>query len=183
MKNVVSFSVFRTVLCFVFVLFGIISFAQAQTTAPKSKSDFWQRVQFGGGIGLNIGSGFTDVTLAPSGIYNINEYVSAGVGLQGSYVSSKNYFTSAVYGGSLIGLFNPIEEVQLSAELEELRVNRTVDAVGGPNIKDNFWNTALFIGAGYRSQNVTIGVRYNVLYNPNIYVYSEAFMPFARIYF
>ena len=30
-----------------------------------------------------------------------------------------------MYGGSLIALFNPIEEIQISTELEQLKVNRT----------------------------------------------------------
>ena len=83
---------------------------------------------------------------------------------------------------SLITLFNPIHEVQLSAELEQLRVNNTYTAFL-PSIKDNFWNTALFLGAGYRSQNVTVGIRYNILYRESNNVYSQAWMPFVRVYF
>jgi hypothetical protein len=79
----------------------------------------------------------------------------------------------------LIGLINPIEQIQLSAELEQLRVNATYS----DNFKDNFWNTALFIGAGYRTNNVTIGVRYNVLFKESNNVYNEAFMPFLRVFF
>jgi long-subunit fatty acid transport protein len=137
------------------------------------------RVHFGGTLGLSIGSGFTDIVVAPSVIYDVNDYFSAGVGLQGSYVNFKNNFESYIYGASLIGLVNPIEEIQLSAELEQLRVNTTYQ----DNFKDDFWNTALFLGAGYRAQNVTIGIRYNVLFDKNKSVYNEAFMPFVRVYF
>jgi hypothetical protein len=180
MKNGGFFSDFKSVLVLGFILFSAIIYAQ--NTAPKgvSKSDFWQKVHFGGGIGLNIGSGYTNVSLAPSGVYNFNPYFSAGVGLQGSYVRVRDSYESYIYGGSLIGLFNPVEQVQVSAELEQLRVNRNLIAI---DVKDNFWNTALFLGAGYRAENVTIGVRYNVLYNKNDFVYSDAFMPFIRVYF
>jgi hypothetical protein len=89
-------------------------------------------------------------------------------------------YISYIYGGSLIGLVNPIEKIQLSAELEQLRVNQEFPDFDG---KNNFWNTALYLGAGYYTGNVTIGVRYNVLFNKNDLVYSEAFMPFVRIYF
>jgi hypothetical protein len=41
----------------------------------------------------------------------------------------------------------------------------------------------LFLGAGYNTGNVVLGVRYNVLFNENDYVYSDAFMPFIRVYF
>ena len=117
--------------------------------------------------------------MAPCLIYDVNDYFSAGVWLQGSYVNFKNNFESYIYGASLIGLVNPIEQVQLSAELEQLRVNTTYQ----DNFKDDFWNTALFLGAGYRAQNVTIGIRYNILFDKNKSVYNEAFMPFVRVYF
>jgi hypothetical protein len=36
-------------------------------------------VQFGGGVGLGFGSNYTDISLAPSAIYNFNEYVALGL--------------------------------------------------------------------------------------------------------
>ncbi len=183
MKSLLSFSVYKIILS-VIVVFSALDLSAQQTTISSSpKRDFWDNVQFGGGFGASVGSGYTDITLAPSAIYNFNEYVAAGVGLQGSYVSSKNHFSSAIYGASLVTLFNPLEQVQLSVELEQLRVNSIVKIIGNPDIKDNFWNTALFLGGGFRSNNVTIGARYNVLWNKNDYVYSDAFMPFIRVYF
>lgn len=175
---------FKLFLIVVFFGFSAGIFAQFRTSAqPPRENYFWKKVQFGGGFGLSVGSGFTDVTLAPNAIYNFNESVSLGAGLQGSYISSKvDGYKSAIYGGSLIALFNPIEPVQLSVELEQVRVNRTLNTLNG-DFKDNFWNTALFLGAGYRSENVTVGVRYNLFYNKNDFVYSEAFMPFIRVYF
>jgi hypothetical protein len=35
-------------------------------------------VQFGGGVGLGFGSNYTDISFAPSAIYNFNEYVALG---------------------------------------------------------------------------------------------------------
>lgn len=154
--------------------------AQQQTIAYKSQSDFWQKVQFGGGIGLSFGSGYTDISLAPGAIYNFNEYVALGLGAQYTYVKQKNYYASHLYGVSIIGLFNPIEEIQLSAELEELRVN--VNLIGSNSNSQDYWNTGLFLGAGYRSGNITVGARYNAL-NDNNNVYGNAFMPFVRVYF
>jgi len=145
--------------------------------------DFWDHVQFGGGLGLSFGSGYTDITIAPSAIYNFNQYVALGVGLSGTYVDAKDFYSSYIYGGSLIALFTPFEQIQLSTELEQVRVNNEYDVTNGSSIKDNFWNTALYLGAGFRSGNVTLGVRYNVLFKKNDNVYSEAFMPFVRVYF
>lgn len=153
----------------------------------KVKSDFFERVQFGGGLGLSFGNNFTDVSIAPSGIYHFTEQVALGVGLQYNYVNSKDYYSSSSYGVNLIGLYTPIPQFQLSAELEQLRVNNTINVYSGGyyngKFKDNFWNTGLFIGAGYRTSNVTVGIRYNVLYKTDNYVYSQAWMPFVRVYF
>lgn len=160
-----------------------ISFLHAQDSlvAPK-KNLFWSKVQIGGGLGLGIGGNFTNITVAPSAIYPVNQYFSTGLGLQYSYIKQKGFYDSHIYGASLITLFNPIQEIQLSAELEELRVNNSYD-YSLSKIKDNFWNTALFLGAGYRNQNLTIGFRYNILHKEQNNVYSQAWMPFVRVYF
>jgi hypothetical protein len=71
------------------------------------------------------------------------------------YTYSRQIFTTLIYTVVASSLFNPIPEIQLSAELEQLRVN--VSGTGQNNFSDNFWNTGLFIGAGYRTGNVTLG--------------------------
>ena len=180
-KNPLKISTKIRLLLFFFSL-GLFGFSQ-EITPDKQKSEFWDHVQFGGGLGLSIGSGFTDVTVAPSAIYNFNNYFSLGAGLQGSIVSQKNFYSSAIYGANAIALFNPIEEAQISVELEQVRVNTTFRNTTTGTVKDNFWNTGLFIGAGYRMDNITIGARYNVLYNKDKSVYSDALMPFIRVYF
>jgi long-subunit fatty acid transport protein len=172
----------KSILGVITLLFSFGLFAQGPTNMPKSPNDFWRNVQFGGGIGLSIGSGYTDITIAPSAIYNINQIVSVGTALQFGYISAKNDYSSTLYGASLIGLVNPIPEVQLSVELEEINVNTDYQYLGGNNT-DTIWNTALYLGAGYRTGNVTIGVRYDVLFDNNNGYYSDPFMPFMRVYF
>jgi len=174
----------------IFGLFFLQSFnVLAQTPTDVRPDRFRDRVQIGGGLGVGFGSGYSDVTIAPSAIYNFNDYFSAGVGLNGTYVRYRNYnvsiaeYRSYLYGGSIIGLFHPIREIQISAELEQLRVNTRLQTHTSGIIRDNFWNTALFVGAGYRAQNVTIGLRYNVLHNPDKTVYADALTPFVRVYF
>ncbi|MBP6040093.1 MAG: hypothetical protein KA523_07850 [Flavobacterium sp.] len=172
-----------TFLLAIVFLFGFKFEIYAQETPEiKTKSDFLNRLQFGGGLGLGIGNGYADIMVAPSAIYNFNNYVSAGLGVQYNYVKQRDLYKANMYGGSLIALFNPMEELQISTELEQLRINRTFnDALG--NDTQDFWNTALFVGAGYRNENVTVGVRYNVLHKDRDNIYAEAFMPFVRIYF
>ncbi|SDB59097.1 hypothetical protein SAMN03097699_2380 [Flavobacteriaceae bacterium MAR_2010_188] len=143
---------------------------------------FWNDVRFGGGIGLSFGNGFFSGTLAPSAIYQFNRYVALGVGLNGTYNSSKNYYKSTIFGGSVLGLFNPLREVQLSAEFEELKVNRNWETRTG--IEDQkYWYPALFLGAGYNTGSITVGIRYDVLYKKEKSIYADSWAPFVRVYF
>ena len=161
-------------------------FAQEnQEFYTPTTTNFWSDVQIGGALGLGFGSGYTNISVAPSAIKPITEQFSAGLGLQFNYLKSKGFFESTSYGVNLIGIYSPAPMIQLSAELEQLRVNnRLWTNFGGTNtINDNFWNTALFLGAGYNQGNVTIGVRYNVLFKEDNWVYSQAWMPFIRVYF
>jgi len=175
-----------------FVFFSNVISAQ-DSIAGKQRSDFWDRVHFGGGFGAAFGSDYSNFALSPGAIYEFNDYFALGLGLQASYVKvdgdydpfddNLSNYNSWIYGGSLIGLVNPIGQIQLSLELEQVRVNTTFAYPDEPEFKDNFWNTALFVGAGYRAQNVTLGVRYNLLFDRDKSVYYEPFMPFVRVYF
>jgi hypothetical protein len=165
-----------------FLMISNIGFAQEQNI-PKAKTDgFWDHVQFGGGFGLAIGNDFTDIMVAPSAIYNFNEHFALGTGLQYSRLKQKNFYSSNVVGGSVIGLFNPFEEIQLSLEVEQVHVNTTyVDLYD--NVKRSFWNTGLYVGGGYRADNVTIGARFNLLFDKDKDLWGDAFMPFIRVFF
>jgi hypothetical protein len=57
---------------------------------PQTDIDFWNNVQFGGGIGLGFGAGYTDISFSLS-IYNFNEYVALGLGAQYTYVQQRNF--------------------------------------------------------------------------------------------
>ncbi|WP_147678261.1 alpha-ketoglutarate decarboxylase [Algibacter pacificus] len=153
-----------------------------QSNSQNFKSDFWNHVKYGGGIGLNFGDGFFSGTLAPNAVYEFNNSFSLGLGINGTYNSQKNAYKSTILGGSLIGYYNPLREIQLSAEFEQLNVNRKYNVnLNIPN--DNYWIPALYFGAGYRNGNVTFGIRYDVLYDQDKSIYSEAWAPFVRFYF
>jgi hypothetical protein len=169
----------KRVLFVFFICLHLSLFAQ-ENTEPKPKSDFWKNVQFGGGLGLGFGNGYSNITIAPSAIYNFNEYVAAGLGVQYSHLKQNDFYSSNMFGGSIIGLFQPVDEIQLSLELEQMRVNLDFDRA---TVSDNFWNTGLFIGAGYRMNNISVGARYNLLYQSDKGVYGDALMPFVRAYF
>lgn len=160
------------------LLLFCLSFSVNAQDVQKSK--FWNQVQFGGGFGLGVGSGFTNISVAPSAIYNFNDFVALGIGLQYTHLKQKDFYRSNTYGASCIGLFNPLDYIQISMEVEQLRVNLDHQAY---QYKDSFWNTGLFLGLGYRAENITIGARYNLLNKNDQGVYGDALMPFVRLYF
>lgn len=162
------------------LIFGL---SYSQEIQKKEKGEFWKHVRFGGAVGLNFGDGYFSGTLAPSGIYQFDNKFALGVGLSASYYKRKNYYNSTVLGGSLIGLFNPIREIQLSSEFEQLHVNRDFDQNVVSNKDDKYWYPSLFLGAGYRTGNFTIGIRYDLLYDEDKSIYADPWMPFMRFYF
>ena len=155
----------------------------AQQNDQELTTDFWQHVRFGGGIGLSFGDGFFSGTLAPNAIYDFSPYVSSGIGLNLTYNTRKNIYKSTIFGGSLITLFNVLPEMQLSAEFEQLNVDRNFDEQFVTNEDDNYWYSALFLGAGYRTGNVIFGIRYDVLYDEDKSIYAEPWIPFVRVFF
>lgn len=167
----------KGLLTLVLFLFSTI-FVKAQ----ENKSDFWEHVRFGGGLGLNITSGLFSATVAPSGIYQFNDKLAIGLGLNATFNNQRGVSKSTILGGSVIGLYNIFRELQLSAEFEQLNVNRKFDVtLNRP--KNNYWIPALYFGAGYRQGNFTIGVRYDVLHDENRSVFIDAWAPFVRFYF
>ncbi|MFD0965144.1 alpha-ketoglutarate decarboxylase [Pseudofulvibacter geojedonensis] len=172
---------------FTFAIFLLLfsTFVNAQTENPqitqKQKSDFWDNVRYGGGIGLNFGSGFTNLTLAPSAIYSFSKQFAMGPAINFNYSNRKNDFDATVIGASILSLYQPIDQIQLSVEFEENNVNFK-DKINDSSL--NYWYSALYIGGGYNISDFgAIGVRYDVLYNDEKSIYGSALMPFVRVYF
>lgn len=166
-----------TILVFVLLFLGS-NLSNAQDTT----NEFWKNVRFGGGLGLNLGNGFFSATVAPSAIYEFNDKFALGVGLNATFNNQKDVFKTTVLGGSAIGLYNVIQEIQLSAEFEQLNVSRRYDI--RVNAQDtNYWSPAIFFGIGYRSGNATFGIRYNVLHDSSKSIYIDPWVPFVRFFF
>ncbi len=164
-------------LSLIIAFFSIICNAQE----IKTKSNFWNNVHFGGGLGLNFSNSYTNVTVSPSGIYEFNKHIAGVIILNMNYSSKKNDFEAILLGGSLIALFKPINEIQLSVELEQ---NNTQLKDKIYNQNSNYWTTSLFLGAGYAIGNFgAVGVRYDVLYDNDKSVYGTAFLPFISVFF
>ena len=161
----------HTLLVLVLFLYSTISFSQ-----DKPSNTFWSKVQFGGGLTLNFTNNASSFGVSPSAIYNFNDKFSSGFGISYLRTKYRNITTPYnSYGGSIITLFNPLKSLQLSGEYEYTRV-----------IYDSLSRDipALFLGAGYQhGRNITIGLKYDVLYDENQSLYPSALNPFVRIYF
>ncbi|TRZ46356.1 alpha-ketoglutarate decarboxylase [Robertkochia solimangrovi] len=158
------------------LFFSTTFFLQAQNYAPQPS-----RIHFGGNIGLGFGDGFFSGTIAPSAIYQFNPQFAAGAGLNFTWANQRDFYKSTIMGGSLIGIYTPIRELQLSGEFEELYVQRNYDSQFFAD--EDYWYPALFLGAGYNTGPITVGIRYDVLYDEDKSIYGNAWMPFIRVYF
>ena len=167
----------KTILTLTIICLSILSIH-----GQDNKSEFLSHIRYGGGFGLNISNGFFSITVAPSAIYEFDKNRSLGIGLNATFNNQKNVSKSTILGGSLISLYNPTQNIQLSAEFEQLNVNRRYNV--NLNIPtDNFWIPALYFGAGYRNGNVTFGIRYDVLFDDERSIYADPWAPFVRFYF
>lgn len=171
---------FRSVAKIFIVVIILISLNQVHGQNNNSYNSPGMR--YGGGIGLSFGNGYFSGSISPSAIYQFNEQFAFGGALTGAYSSFKNYYTSTIVGGSVIGLYNVIPQIQLSAEFEELNISRKYEYDGG-NFKENYWYPGLFIGVGFRSGNFTAGIRYDLLFDKDKSIYADAYVPFVRVYF
>ena len=170
---------------FLFLTFALscAAFSQNQQPINQPPSQFWSKVQFGGGLGLGFSSGYTEISILPSAIYNVNEIFAVGTGLEFSYASSKNYYSNFVYGVNGLVLVNPIPQIQLSLGLNESFVN--YDSQGNAFVlpfSDNYWATSMVAGIGYRTGNVTVGVGFTV-FDTDPYYDNNPIIPFVRAYF
>ncbi len=171
---------YKKILLFVFTICTFSGFSQKLEDTTVEEESFWKRVRFGGGIQLSIGSSYTTIGVSPSAIYEVSDKFAAGLGV--SYLYSKHKLNDIqynVYGASILGLYNPIKEFQLSTEFEQLNVVQKYD-----NTKDSYWLPAWYLGAAYSmGRRAAVGIRYDVLYDEEKSIYDSAFTPFVRIYF
>jgi hypothetical protein len=161
-------------LLFVFLFLG--GAPEANSQAPVAGS--WR---FGGGLGLSFGRDAFQIGISPSALYQVNQYVGIGAGLNYTHAKFNDYKLNA-WGGSLLGLATPVPFLQLSAEFEELHVNRTF-SYPTVALEESYWVPALYLGAGYATGPVTVGVRFDVLYDTDRSLYANAWSPFVRVYF
>ena len=176
--------IFRTAI-FISILF-IQENVQAQiqadslATVKTGKSADSRKLKFGMGFGLNFVGG-TNISLSPNLTYPLTQNVSVGAGLQFNYASLKNVQKTTTLGLNALFYYTPVKKILTSLEFSEMHVNRNLQFA---NTKDNFWESALFVGLGYQlTTKIAFGAKYNVLYNRSKSIYSSPVIPFVNINF
>ena len=143
---------------------------------------FIDDVRFGGGINIGIGSAYSTFAISPSALYDFSEQFSAGLSFTYVYIKTKSTIntTTNLFGGSILALYKPIENIQFTTEFEQLKINQTYATLNEANL----WQPALYIGAEYVTGNISMGLRYDVLFDKTTNViYSSALSPVFRVYF
>lgn len=139
-----------------------------------------KKLNFGLGFGLNFVGG-TSVSLSPNLTYRLTNQFSIGAGLLFSYNGIKDLQKTTTIGANIVGNYYPIPKLITNVEFAEMHVNRNMIYT---DTKDNFWDSALFIGIGYQiTQKISVGGKYNLLYKKDKSVYSSPFLPFVNISF
>ncbi|WP_298764564.1 hypothetical protein [uncultured Polaribacter sp.] len=155
---------------FLFLGLSLATFSQ--------KSDFWSRVQYGGGFTLGFGNNQTNVGISPSAIYNFDNGFALGTSV--TYLHSRiNDFTTNLYGASLISLYQTKIGVQLSGEFDYNFARQSL--LSGGSVNTNF--PALHLGIAYNQGRFAVGIRYDVLYDENKSVFASPISPVVRFYF
>ena len=159
-----------------------ISKETPKITVVDSLSKEPKRLKFGVGFGLSFIGG-TNISLAPNLMYKLSDKISIGAGIQGSYSAIKNLQNTTTFGGNVITQYTPIRQISALIEFAELNVSTKTETPTG-KIKDNYWDAALFLGAGFNVTNkISIGAKYNVLYKEDESVYTSPIIPFVNISF
>lgn len=154
-------------------------------TVPKLNIDTVQvkapnRLHVGCGYGLNFIGG-TSINISPNLTYTLTDKIIFGAGIQGSFTSLKNIQSTITYGANVLVLFNPDKKILTSLEFSQLRVSTKTDA---DNTTKSYWDSALFLGAGCNITNkISVGAKYNFLYNEDKSIYTSPVIPFVNITF
>lgn len=145
------------------------AFAQMEEDVDEG-GNFWDRVYFGGNLGLQFGS-ITAIEVSPLMGYRFTSTFSGGVGITYQYFKAEYRdiagrdidFETNIYGGRLFARKNLTEQIFAHAEYESLNLEFYSPSA------DQFrreWVPAMFIGGGlFQPIGSRAGLNIMALYN------------------
>lgn len=139
-----------------------------------------KRLKFGMGFGFNFVGG-TNISLSPNLTYRVSDKISVGAGLMFNYMGIKDLQKTTTYGANVLAFYTPVNKLLTTLEFAQLHVNRKMIL---NNLEDEFWDSPLFVGAGYQiTPKIAAGAKYNLLYNKDKSIYTSPVVPFVNISF
>jgi hypothetical protein len=158
------------------LLFTITVLCFAGVASAQYRSGGNDKVYFGGGFGLSIGTDVTSISASPLVGYRITDPFSVGMQVTYQYVNNKNYdLAFNNYGVAPFARFQ-VDKYFAHAEFEHLNFEYAT----GFLTPDGDFETArdgynsLWLGGGYTEGGFFILALYNVLYDE-----TDQFQPYA----
>lgn len=159
------------------LIFSVSIRASAQyKSGGKNGGD---KIYFGGGFGLSVGTSSTSINASPLVGYKITEKFSSGVGVIYQYIKYKKLdvqFNN--YGGSLFSRYQVTDNYFAHVEYERLSFEYPTGGSFAQIESLRATNNAFFVGGGYRqpiSRSVSFNavVLYDLLYEEELSPYSS----------
>jgi hypothetical protein len=155
--------------------------ARSQETEAPGPS-FWDRVFFGGSLGLQFGD-LTFVDVSPLVGYRVTDQLSAGVGATYIYYRYRDYYgeyKTNIYGGRIFGKYYFVENLFGYTEYEILNLERPDDFQYNKFTRVNL--SSFFVGGGYRQWlGDRAALELMILYNLTEEPYSPYTNPVIRL--
>jgi hypothetical protein len=188
----------------IFMVFVFLSGTTTSVPAQEKKKElseetFWNRLVYGGGLGLSFGN-TTQILIAPQVGYRVNDKLIAGAGFMYNYLRVNRIynnrtgtfeaanFESTIYGPNIFGNYFLAENIFVGSQLEVLNFDNYVfNPVNSSFELNNMWGTALWLEGGYLARFggnsfARIGIRVNVLHG-NASPYANWWMPVMSVFF
>lgn len=156
---------------FLLMLFTLVGLQARAQKEIDDQSGFWERVYFGGNVGLQVGNVETSIVLSPLAGYMFTQKFSAGLGLTYQYYKAEyqNFkYSTNLYGGRLFGRYNINDNIFAYGEYESLNVDvpQSYDPVKQEIIYDKQWVPGVFVGGGLMQRmGPNLGFQVMALYN------------------
>ena len=171
----------NTALILMLLLSCLVSSAQEEETDGKGFQK--EKLFVGGSFGISVGS-YTFINISPQVGYRFNNFVAAGLGINGQYISSKIYSYSGqdysktsqgVVGLNIFGRIYPIDQLMIQVQPEANYVFGNVKYYDGRSPSDIKLDAkivpSLLVGGGAVFPSgrgaFIASVFYDVLQNPS----------------
>lgn len=138
----------KIILTLVFTTISLVGFSQIDYyEQPDNKLDtsvLFRKYLYGLDFGFTLGAP-TKIMLSPKIAYPVLPWFTVGSGADGLYYSYAG-FSAFMYGGNIFTDFFAFRIINFHLEMSKMNV----ETFANPNTTDRQWNTAMYVGGGYR---------------------------------